>query len=89
MVTFITHDRLDQIYYGLPKLSRRRIVVEDSCMIGANVTILPGVRIGKGCIIGAGSVITRDVPPYTVMRPSHAVEAGTTQSLIQKRLIHG
>ena len=36
-------------------------VVEDCASIGANATILPGVRIGKGAKIGAGAVVTRDV----------------------------
>ncbi len=39
-------------------------VVEDHVSIGANATILPGVRLGEGCMIGAGSVVTRDVPPW-------------------------
>lgn len=37
-------------------------ILEEGCRIGANVTILPGVRIGKGAVIGAGSVVTKDVP---------------------------
>lgn len=37
-------------------------VIEDDAAIGANVTILPGVRIGKGAAVAAGSVVTRDVP---------------------------
>ncbi len=36
-------------------------IVEDDVSIGANATILPGVRLGKGCIIGAGAVVTKDV----------------------------
>ena len=36
------------------------------CWLGAGVTILPGVRIGKGCIIGAGSLVTKDIPPFSV-----------------------
>ena len=36
-------------------------VVEDDVAIGANATILPGLRLGKGCVIGAGSVVTKDV----------------------------
>jgi acetyltransferase-like isoleucine patch superfamily enzyme len=36
-------------------------------IIGANVTILPGIQIGKGALIGAGSVVTKDVPEYAVV----------------------
>ena len=42
------------------------IVVEDEVWIGADVTILPGVHIGDGAIIAARSVLTRDIPPYTI-----------------------
>ncbi len=45
----------------------RRIVIEDDVWIGAGVTILPGRRIGRGSIVGAGSVVTRDVPPYSIV----------------------
>ena len=38
----------------------QKILIEDGCWIGANVTIMPGVTIQKGCIIGAGSLVTRD-----------------------------
>lgn len=41
--------------------------VEDDVSIGGNATILPGVRIGAGSLVGAGSVVTRDVPPGTVV----------------------
>lgn len=34
--------------------------------LGVNVTVLPGVRIGRGCVVGAGSVVTRDVPDGTL-----------------------
>jgi acetyltransferase-like isoleucine patch superfamily enzyme len=42
-------------------------VVECGVSIGSNATILCGVRIGEGAIVGAGSVVTRDVPPFTVV----------------------
>ncbi|HEY0186966.1 MAG TPA: sugar O-acetyltransferase [Cellulomonas sp.] len=42
------------------------IVIEDKVWIGSNVTVLPGVRIGYGSVIGAGSVVSRDVPPMVV-----------------------
>lgn len=42
------------------------IVIEDKVWIGSNVVVLPGVRIGYGSVIGAGSVVSRDVPPMVV-----------------------
>jgi acetyltransferase-like isoleucine patch superfamily enzyme len=42
------------------------IFVEDDCWFGANVVILPGNRIGKGSKIGAGSIVTKDIPPFSV-----------------------
>ena len=38
------------------------IVVGDHCWFGANVSVMPGVTIGRGCVIAAGSVVTRDIP---------------------------
>lgn len=43
-----------------------KITVEDYCWIGGNSTILQGVTIGEGSIIAAGSVVTKDVPPYSI-----------------------
>ncbi len=40
----------------------RPIHIGDNCWFGANVTVLPGVTIGSGCVIAAGSVVTRDLP---------------------------
>lgn len=53
------------------------ITIDDNCWFGGNVTVLPGVHIGEGCVIGAGSVVTRDIPanslamgvPCRVIRP--------------------
>ena len=39
------------------------IIIEDGCWIGSRVTILPGVKVGKGCVIGAGSLVTKDCEP--------------------------
>jgi acetyltransferase-like isoleucine patch superfamily enzyme len=44
----------------------RDIIIEDGVWIGANVTILGGVKIGTKAIIAAGSVVTQDIPPYVV-----------------------
>ncbi len=45
----------------------RPIVIEDKVWIGINSTILPGVTVGYGSIVGANSVVTHDVSPYTVV----------------------
>ena len=42
------------------------VTIGDDCWIGGNVTIMPGVTIGKGVTIGAGSVVTKDIPDFTV-----------------------
>ena len=47
--------------------TQQGIVVEDDVWIGARVTILDGVRIGRGAVIAAGAVVTHDVPPYAVV----------------------
>lgn len=41
--------------------------VEEGASIGANATILPGVTLGKYCMVGAGSVVTKDVEPFTLV----------------------
>jgi acetyltransferase-like isoleucine patch superfamily enzyme len=41
-------------------------ILEDSVTIGANATILPGIRIGEGSMVAAGSVVTKDVPPWSL-----------------------
>ena len=45
----------------------RPVTVGDDVWFGARVIVLPGVRIGSHCIIGAGSVVTKDVPDYAVV----------------------
>jgi maltose O-acetyltransferase len=43
------------------------VIIEDHVVIGSRVTILPGVRLGEGAVIASGAVVTKDVPPYTVV----------------------
>lgn len=51
--------------------------VEEGASIGANATILPGIRLGKYCMVGAGSVVTRDVPPFALVAGNPAQVIGT------------
>ena len=47
--------------------SKGRIVVDDDVWIGTNALILSGVHIGKGAVVAAGSVVTKDVPPFALV----------------------
>lgn len=50
----------------LQGVSTSPIVIEDETWIGANVVVLAGVKVGRHSIIAAGSVVTKDIPPYSV-----------------------
>jgi serine acetyltransferase len=54
----------------------RPIVLEDDVWIGAKVSILPGVRIGRGAIVAANSLVNEDVEPFTIVRGVPAVFVG-------------
>lgn len=58
--------------------SRGDIVIEDDVWLGLGVYVMDGVRIGRGAVIGAGSVVTRDIPAY-------AVAAGAPARVIRTR----
>ena len=66
-----THDMHESDYplylsrVGMPIC--RPIAVEDGAWIGARSIILPGVRIGTGAVVAAGSIVSRDVPPHTLV----------------------
>lgn len=54
------------------------VIIEDDVWIGIRAIILPGVRIGKGSVVGAGSVVTKEVESYSIV-------AGNPAKLIRKR----
>jgi acetyltransferase-like isoleucine patch superfamily enzyme len=59
-------------------VTTKGIVIEDDCWLGTGVRVLDGVTIGKGSVIGAGAVVTRDIPPYSIA-------VGTPAKVISKR----
>ncbi|KAF5020530.1 hypothetical protein F66182_7429 [Fusarium sp. NRRL 66182] len=61
------------------------IRIEDDCWIGGNVVILPGITIGRGCTIGAGSIVTKSVPPYSVALGAPAKVVKTLQTVEEER----
>ncbi|MBW4633845.1 MAG: acyltransferase [Iphinoe sp. HA4291-MV1] len=66
-------------------VTRQGIVIEDDCWIGHAVTILDGVTIGKGSIIGAGAVVTKDIPSFSV---AVGVPAKVVKSRINRQLVN-
>ena len=72
---------LDKFEYALsefPKHVYGPIIIEDGEWVGAGAIILPNVKIGKKSIIGAGAIVTRDVPPYSIVAGNPAKIIGTT-----------
>jgi len=64
-VAILTADH-DPNQPGFP-LRHRSVVIEDHVWIGMRAMILPGVRIGRGAVVAAGAVVTRDVEPLTIV----------------------
>lgn len=58
--------------------TRQGIVVEDNCWVGAGSIFLDGVHVGTGSVVAAGSVVTKNVPPYSIV-------AGSPARVIKKR----
>ena len=64
-VSLITSNHLkDDPLFGVKD---EAIVIEDYAWVGSRATVLPGVTIGKGAIVAAGSVVTKDVPAFAVV----------------------
>ena len=69
-VNILTHTNVGHKDHPLQKHIRKRfepVILKQGCFVGANATILSGVTIGKCAVVSAGSVVTKDVPPYTIV----------------------
>ena len=64
-ITTLTHDYTAERMQDT--LLERSVSIEDDVWIGGHAVILPGVSIGKGAVIGAGAVATKDVEPYSIV----------------------
>ncbi len=63
------------------------IIIEDDCWLGANVIVLAGVKIGRGAVVGAGAVVSKDVPEMAVVVgvPARVIKyrSGTSAQVVQ------
>ena len=87
-VDFITHD-------GGMRVARlehpgayfyRRIQVEDHCFLGARCTLLPGARVGRGSVIGSGSVVSGEIPAGVVAAGVPAKPVKPIQQYIEEKM---
>lgn len=74
--------------------NHQKVIIEDNVWIGEMVAILPGVTVGRGSIIGALSVITKDIPPYSIAvgnpakvikQFNHATQQWVTKTTIEEK----
>ncbi|RZL46776.1 MAG: acyltransferase [Pedobacter sp.] len=70
------------------KVTCKLITINDNVWIGANSTITAGVTIGKHSVVGAGSVVTKDVMPYTVVvgNPARAIKQFDFETQVWKKV---
>jgi len=70
------YDALDVPMREQGETAPRPVTIEDDVWIGARAILLPGVTIGRGAIVGAGAVVTCDVPPYAIVggNPSRVIK---------------
>lgn len=64
-VKLIAHDASTKILLGYTKIGK--IEIKENCFIGESAIVLPNVKIGPNSIVGSGSVVTKDVPPNTIV----------------------
>lgn len=78
---FIEYDKIDA-------LSKGEITIEDEVWLGTNTIVFSGVNIGKGAIIASGSIVTKDVPPYSIYggNPAKLIKMRFSEDIIKEFL---
>jgi carbonic anhydrase/acetyltransferase-like protein (isoleucine patch superfamily) len=89
-VSFITHDGGTWVFRDQPRYQRvikyGRIVIHDNCFIGARAIIMPGVSIGPNAVVAAGSIVTKSVPPDSVVAGVPAKFLSTVEEYAENAL---
>ena len=86
LLTYPFKNRLSQ-YKIMESTSKGPIIIDDDVWIGYGVIILSGVHIGQGAVIGAGSVVAKDVPPYSIYAGNRIISRRFSDEIIEKLLM--
>jgi acetyltransferase-like isoleucine patch superfamily enzyme len=78
----LAHDA--SLFNHIRKHRVEEVVIGDNVFLGYGAIVLPGVRIGDGAIIGAGSVVTKDVLPFSIVAGNPARQISTVDEYIKK-----
>jgi acetyltransferase-like isoleucine patch superfamily enzyme len=78
----LTHDP----HHDYHNVMGQDVIIEDHAWIASRATLMPGVRIGRGAVVAAGSVVTKDVPPMTIVAGTPAKPIGERQSGLKYQL---
>lgn len=84
---FLTYPlKVKKFNYKVEAYSNGPIIIEDDVWIGMNSIIMSGVRIGRGSIVAAGSVVTKDIPPYAIVggNPAKIIKYRFEDKIINK-----
>lgn len=78
----LTHDHCKRVGPSILDCYVTDTFIGDRCFVAMNSIIMPGVKIGRECVVGAGSVVTKDVPDHTVVagNPARVIRRGITMS---------
>lgn len=71
------------------KQKHQKVIIKNDVWIGANSVIMPGITIGNGAIIGAGAVVTKDVPDYAIVAgvPAKIIKYRFSEDIIKRLLV--
>ncbi len=91
-VGFYEHDEINRLWNGDSEYKgeyvpykKGKIIIEDNVVLGARSIILYDVTIGHHSLVASGSVVTKDVLPYTIVGGNPAKIIGSTNELLKKR----
>jgi maltose O-acetyltransferase len=85
-VRLIAHDASTKKHLGYTKFGK--IDIRENCFIGDSTIVLPNITIGSNSIIGSGSVVTKDIPPNTVVAGNPAKPICSLEAYLSKAKNH-